>query len=178
MPRSGTTLIEQILSSHPKVFGADEVETIPYLIKKNFRDHNLRLFFDGIINFDKENLRKIGDEYISKMRDFSSNSEKTTDKLPINFLSIGLIKLILPNSKIIHCLREPRDNIFSIFKNNFTSNKVNYAYDLNEIIDYYNLYHDLMSHWNTILPNFIYNVKYESLISNTESEIRDLLKFC
>ena len=178
MPRSGTTLIEQILSSHPKVFGADEVETIPYLIKKNFRDHNLRLFFDDIINFDKENLRKIGDEYISKMKDFSNNSEKTTDKLPINFLSIGLIKLILPNSKIVHCFRNPRDNIFSIFKNNFTTNKVNYAYDLNEIIEYYNLYHDLMNHWNTILPNFIYNIKYERLISNTESEIRDLLKFC
>ena len=178
MPRSGTTLTEQILSSHPKVFGADEVETIPYLIKKNFRDHNLRLFFDDIINFDKENLRKIGDEYISKMMDFSNNSEKTTDKLPINFLSIGLIKLILPNSKIVHCFRNSRDNIFSIFKNNFTTNKVNYAYDLNEIIEYYNLYHDLMSYWNTILPNFIYNIKYESLISNTESEIRDLLKFC
>ena len=178
MPRSGTTLTEQILSSHPKVFGADEVETIPYLIKKILEDHNLRLFFDDIINFDKENLRKIGDEYISKMKDFSNNSEKTTDKLPINFLSIGLIKLILPNSKIIHCFRNPRDNIFSIFKNNFTTNKVNYAYDLNEIIEYYNLYHDLMSHWNTILPNFIYNIKYESLISNTESEIRDLLKFC
>jgi len=170
MPRSGTTLIEQILSSHPKVFGADEVETVPYLIKK--------FFFEGIMNFDKVNLRKMGDEYISKMKDFSNNSEKTTDKLPINFLSIGLIKLILPNSKIIHCFRNPRDNIFSIFKNNFTTNKVNYSYALNEIIEYYNLYHDLMSHWNTILPNFIYNIKYETLISNTESEIRDLLKFC
>ena len=112
------------------------------------------------------------------MKDFSNNSEKTTDKLPINFLSIGLIKVILPNSKIIHCFRNPRDNIFSIFKNKFTTNKVNYAYDLNEIIEYYNLYHDLMIHWNTLLPNFIYNIKYESLISNTESEIQDLLKFC
>ena len=78
-------MVEQILSSHPKVYGAEEVEFVPYLIKKNFGDKDLRLFFEEIVNFDKTNLRKIGDEYIDKMRYVSNNSDRTTDKLPINF---------------------------------------------------------------------------------------------
>ena len=88
MPRSGTTLIEQILSSHSKVFGADELEYIPNLIKKNFGDKNLRLFFEGIVNYDRDNFKNIGAEYIAKMRAISNNSDRATDKLPINFLYI------------------------------------------------------------------------------------------
>ena len=178
MPRSGTTLVEQILSSHPDVYGADEVDFIPNLIKKNFRDHNLSLFFKGIVEFDKENFNKIGKEYILMMKDISHNSKRTTDKLPINFLSIGFIKIILPKSKIIHCCRNPKDNIFSIFKNHFPGGRVSFAYNLEEIIEYYNLYFNLMEYWNHSLPNFILNIKYEKLILDKEKEIKNLLKFC
>ena len=178
MPRSGTTLIEQIISSHPKVFGAGEVEFIPKLITKNFEDKNLLLFFNEIIKFDKNNLKNIGEEYGMLMRNLSNNSERTTDKLPTNFMSIGFIKLILPKSKIIHCYRSPKDNCTSIFKHHFTSGKVNFAYDMNDIIQYYNLYKDLMGYWNNLLPEQIYNLKYENLINNTEAEIRNLLTNC
>ena len=178
MPRSGTTLIEQIISSHPKVFGADEVEFIPWLIKKNFEGKNLLLYFNEIIKFDKANLKNIGEEYGSLMKELSDNSERTTDKLPTNFLSVGFIKLILPKSKIIHCHRNPKDNCVSIFKHHFTSGKVNFAYDMNEIVQYYNLYKDLMDYWNNLLPGHVYNIKYENLINNTETEIRNLLKNC
>ena len=178
MPRSGTTLIEQILSSHPKVFGAGEVEFIPDLIKKNFGNNNLNLFFKEVVDFNKNSLKKIGEDYIIKMKEISNNSEISTDKLPRNFLSIGLIKLILPKSKIIHCYRNPKDNCLSIFKNHFPAGRINYAYDLDEIVKYYNLYCDLMNYWNNLLPNFIHNIKYENLIYNTEVEIINLLKFC
>jgi len=178
MPRSGTTMVEQILSSHPKVFGADEIDFIPYLTKKNFGENDLRSFFDGKINFDENELKKIGKDYVNKIANISNKSERTTDKLPVNFFSIGLIKLILPNAKIIHCHRNPKDNCFSIFKTNFTSGKIKYAYDLNEIVEYYKLYNDLMKYWNKVLPNFVYDIKYEKLIFDTESEIKNLVHFC
>ena len=178
MSRSGTTLIEQILSSHPKVFGADEVEFIPNLIKKNFGRNKLKFFFDQVIEFNKDDLRKIGKEYQKMINTISNNSERTTDKLPVNFLSIGFIKLILPNSKIIHTYRNPKDNCFSIFKNHFPDAKIKYAYDMNEIVMYYNLYFDLMKYWNNLLPDFIYNLKYENLVSNFDSESKNLLNFC
>lgn len=177
MPRSGTTLVEQILSSHQKVFGADEVETIPYLISKYFTNKD-KLIFDNINTFEKDKFVTVGKDYVNKMMEFSKNAEITTDKLPVNFLSIGLIKLILPEAKIIHCKRNPKDNIFSIYKNNFTSNKVSYAYNLSETVDYYNQYVDIMEYWSSLLPNFIYNIKYENLISDTKNETKKLLDFC
>ena len=124
----------------------------------------------NILNFDKEELKNIGEEYCKKMKGYSNDAERTTDKFPKNFLSIGFIKLILQTAKIIHCERNPKDTIFSIFKNHFTSGQVTFAYDLNEIVEYYNLYHNLMDYWNEILPNFIFNIKYEELISNTEAK--------
>ena len=173
MPRSGTTLIEQILSNHSKVFGADEVEFIPNLIEKYSVDKKLNYIFEN-----KSILKKIGNEYLSNMKEISKNLKVTTDKLPINFLYLGLIKLILPKSKIIHCYRNSKDNILSIFKNYFPGKKINFAYNLNEIVSYYNLYYDLMNHWNNLLPNSIHNIKYENLVANTKHEIKNLLNFC
>jgi len=178
MPRSGTTLVEQIISSHPKVFGADEIDFIPDLIRKNFQENDLKKYFEGVVYFNEEILTKMGSDYIKEMEKISGNHERTTDKLPINFLSIGLIKLILPNSKIINCYRNPKDNCLSIFKNHFTSGRVKFGYDLNEIVEYYNLYKDLMKHWNDLLPSFIYNIKYENLITDSEIQIKKLIKFC
>ena len=178
MPRSGTTLVEQILSSHNKVFGADEINFIPQLIKKRFGNNNMNLFFTGAVNFDEDDFKKIGKEYHDKVSKISNNSDRSTDKLPINFQSIGFIKLILPNAKIIHCCRNPQDTIFSIFKNYFPNRALGFGYNLVELVEYYNLYFDLMAYWNKLLPNFIFNISYESLISNTKDQIRNLLNFC
>tara|TARA_Y100000590_G_C15656884_1_gene991003 strand:- start:31 stop:1656 length:1626 start_codon:yes stop_codon:yes gene_type:complete len=178
MPRSGTTLVEQILSSHPDVFGGDEQIFIPNLLRKNFGNRDLKLYFENIIEFDKEKFKSIGEDYISYMKNISKNSKRFTDKFPENFFWIGFIKLILPKSKIIHCNRNSRDNCLSLFKNHFPSGRMDYCYNLEMIVEYYNHYYDLMSHWSNLLPNFLYNVKYENLISNTEKEINKLLKFC
>ena len=163
MPRSSTTLVEQILSNHSKVYGAEEVEFIPNLAREKF---------------DECDLQKIGEEYVNKMKNISSNSDRTTDKLPANFLYVGFIKLILPRSKIIHCYRNSKDNCLSIFKNQFSSKKIKFAYDMNEIVSYYSLYENLMNYWKTTLPNFIYEIKYENLVLDTKNEIKNLLLNC
>jgi len=178
LPRSGSTLVEQILSSHSKVFGADEVGFIPSLLNKYFNEEKINLFLQGVFDFDISLFKKMANEYINLMKSISNNSERTTDKMLPNFLYLGLIKIILPKSKIIHCKRNPKDNIFSIYKNHFPGNKITYAYDLNEAVSYYNLYADLMKFWNELLPNFIFNIKYEDLINNTEKETRKMLMFC
>ena len=120
----------------------------------------------------------MGEEYAIKMNNYSNNSERITDKLPENFLRIGFIKLILPKSKIIHCYRNPMDTCLSVFKNHFPGGKIEFGYDLDDLFGFYNLYSDLMKYWNDLLPNFIFNIKYEKLILNTESEVRNLLKAC
>ena len=104
MPRSGTSLVEQILSSHPEVFGAGEQIIIVKLLEKNFGKKNLSLFFEDDKNFNKDLFASIGKEYVSIIKNISDNSVRFTDKFPENFLWIGLIKLILPNAKILHCL--------------------------------------------------------------------------
>jgi len=178
MPRSGTTLVEQIVSNHPKVFGCDEQEFIPEILNKNFKNHNLNLFFKDIVEFDKNNLKVFGKQYIDKINNISKSNIRTTDKLPENFFWIGFIKLILPKSKIIHCKRNSRDNCFSIYKNHFPSGKINYSYNLAEIVEYYNQYNNLITFWKTMLSDFIYDLDYEKLVLNPNVEIKKLINFC
>ena len=96
--------------------------------------------------------------------------------MPHNFLRLGVIKLILPNARVVSCVRDPMDNCLSIFKNYFSANH-NYAYDLNELGKYYNLYHSLMEYWRELFPGFIYDIKYEDLVNNPNREINELIKF-
>ncbi len=101
-----------------------------------------------------------------------------TDKMPYNFRLIGLIKLVLPKAKIIHCCRDPRDTCLSIFKNDFSEDGNYYAYDLGELGRYHNLYRDLMDHWHSVLPGFIYDIHYEDVVANQEKQSRALLAHC
>ena len=120
----------------------------------------------------------IANEYIKTIRKLSQKSTFITNKLPLNFLWIGLIKICLPNSKIIHCIRNNKDTCLSIFKTHFGSASNRYAYNLVDLGNYYNLYEDLMKHWNKILPNFIYEMSYEKLISNQKKQTKELLDAC
>jgi len=177
MPRSGTTLVEQIISSHPKVYGGGELNYFNDFVKNLFYK-NGNFSIEYINRHNDKNFRKIGQEYIDKIREISGKSERVTDKLPINFKWIGFIKLILPNSKIIHCIRNPKDTCISIYKNYFTNDELNYAYNFEELIDFYNLYEDLMKFWRKNLPEFITEIKYEDLIRNPKKEIPKLIKNC
>ena len=171
MPRSGTTLIEQVISSHPDVYGGDELNYLPNLVKK---------YIGNFTNFSPRdnNLNNLANSYISCLKKISNNSKKVTDKLPINFKYIGLLKMIMPNCKIIHCSRNPRDICLSIFKNYFVNPNLNFAYNLNEMCEYYKLYFDMMKYWNKLFPNYIYNVKYENVVKNPNHQIPQLINFC
>ena len=177
MPRSGTTLVEQILSAHPDVYGGDELNYLPDLIKKKFTVNN-EINFSKNIDKNTKKFIDISNEYIEKIKKISKGTKKVTDKLPINFKWIGLIKFILPNSKIVHCIRDPRDTSLSIFKSYFSNKELNYAYNLKDICEYYNLYLDIMNHWKNSFPNFVIDIHYENLVTNSETEIRNLIKKC
>ena len=177
MPRSGTTLIEQIISSHPDVYGGDELNYFNDLIKKFYYKNNI-YSIEAFNTNVSENFKTIGNEYLKEIKKLSKKNKKVTDKLPINFKWIGFIKLILPNSKIIHCVRDPKDVCMSIYKNFFANIDLNYAYNLDEVVSFYNLYNDLMSFWKKSLPEFITEVRYENLVDNPAKEIKKLIKNC
>jgi len=177
MPRSGTTLVEQIISSHPNVYGGGELDAFNKLIKKYFYQNTILT-----IPVDKNELnkilRKIRTEYTNEIKKISSSYNYITDKLPINFKWIGFIKLIFPESKIIHCIRDPRDNCLSIFKNYFTSDELNYAYNIDELVQFYNIYKDLINYWKNKSNNIFTDVHYEKLIKNSDNQIKTIIKSC
>ena len=177
MPRSGTTLVEQILSSHPDVYGAGELLELGNQIRKYFINNNKLSFPEKISDWNMESINEIGKNYLTYIRNISQNSKHITDKLPHNFQWLGFIKIIFPNAKIIHCKRNKYDNCLSIFKN-FFAGGLNFSYDLKEIGLHYKEYNRLMNHWLELMPNFIHEIKYEELVADSESKIKNLLKFC
>ena len=112
------------------------------------------------------------------MSRFRTKCKYITDKAPLNFRWIGLIKLMLPNAKIIHCTRDSKDNCLSLYKNFFAGNNINFSYDLEILAKYHNLYKDLMLFWKNLVPNFICDISYEILTENQEDETKKLLDFC
>jgi tetratricopeptide (TPR) repeat protein len=177
MPRSGTSLVEQILSSHPLVHGAGELGYMRSMLLKYCSKKVEPEIPDCIKKFGKNDFKKFGSAYVDKIRLHSQDAKYITDKMPHNFLNIGLIKLVLPNAKIIHCQRNPMDTCFSNFKNFFTGTH-KYAYDLQELGEYYKLYDQLMEYWHKILPGFIYDIQYEELVADQENQTRRLLEYC
>ena len=177
MPRSGTSLVEQIISSHSKVHGGGELNYFNELIKFYFYKNDV--FNPNMKDSDIIRIfNNINKKYIDKLSEISKEKFVITDKLPINFKWIGFIKLIFPKSKVIHCIRNPKDTCLSIYKNYFTNNELNYAYNFTELVSFYNLYKDLMKFWNFNIPNFIYNIEYENLVNKPDDEIQKLIKNC
>jgi len=177
MPRSGTTLVEQILSCHSKIYAAGETEILDRLIIELTNKKFNHSFLNRNNLLSKKFIARCGNQYISELNRMSNGSKFITDKLPSNFKWIGLIKIILPNAKIVHCTRSARDTCLSIFKNYFPYRAMGYSYSLNEIVDYYKLYRKLMLYWENILSGFIYEIKYENLIYTPEAEIKNLFHY-
>lgn len=176
MPRSGSSLVEQILASHPDVFGAGELKLLPALCSEAAKRRG-EPFPEFFRNLDREEWIELGREYIAGLRLKQPSSPRITDKMPQNFRFVGAISLMLPRARIIHCQRSPMDNCWSIYKNLFADGHP-YAYDLQELGQFYNYYRELMRHWNEVLPGRIYNVQYERLVSDPQVEIATLLEFC
>ncbi|MCP4022760.1 MAG: tetratricopeptide repeat protein [Desulfobacteraceae bacterium] len=176
MPRSGTSLVEQVLSSHPKVFGAGELKHLTHILLKFTSCKNNDMIPDHFKDLPEARYKDLGREYISKVRSHDSDAVHIIDKMPFNFLYCGIIRLVLPEAKIIHCRRSPLDTCFSIYSYLFTRGNP-FAYDLRELGQYYLLYSQLMDHWEKILQGTIYKVEYESFVSDPTKGTRQLLDF-
>ena len=177
MPRSGTTLAEQIISSHSEVYGAGELIYLQQVLKKNFVE-NSKYNKQHIIENQSLPKNVISLEYHEYFKLYNIKENIITDKAPQNFRLIGFIKLFFPNCKIIHCHRNPKDNCLSLFKNSFASQTMNWTNKAEDIAEYYNLYSEIMKFWKTKIPNFIYDLDYDKLVQDKESEIRKILNFC
>ena len=174
MPRSGTTLLEQIISSHHKVYGAGELKNLNEILIPLFQ--NQLNSTDSIIT--NEIVSSISDQYIESLFNLNTKEKTITDKWPLNFRYIGFILCAFPNAKIIHSKRDSKATCWSIYKHFFSDNANGWAYDLNDIADFYLLYEELMSFWHELFPERIYDISYENLVNNQELETRKLIEYC
>ena len=178
MPRSGTSLVEQILSSHSRVYGAGERPFLYQAINEALFSVEEVKFPRNLSLLDQDSFDNLGRIYLQLIENFGKDEGRIIiDKMPNNFQHVGVIHKALPEAKIILCEREPLDNCFSIFKQKFgTGNQ--YAYNLEELGEYYNSYLELIAHWESVLPKKIYRVKYEELIANQEVVSKKMIDFC
>ena len=177
LPRSGSTLIEQILSSHSLIDGTQELPNI-MAISRDIKliDPN-NGYPNNLMDIDTSSFNDFGQKYIDETRWARSSKPFFIDKMPNNFVHIGLIKLILPNAKIIDARRNPMDACFSCFKQYFAKGQ-HFTYDLDDIARYYKDYLRLMDFWNELFPREIFTINYEDIINNPNKKIRELLNFC
>jgi len=178
MPRSGTTLTEQILSAHPKIFGAGEVEAFEKIGLFSEEISPTRdLYPISALKLTQFGAELIGKRYVDDMQRRSNKpAERIVNKMPHNFELLGMIALILPGAKIIHCRRNPMDTCLSCWTKNF-NDAHGYNRSLTDLGRYYRGYHDLMDHWRQVLPITILDIDYEELTADTETVARRIIEF-
>lgn len=177
LPRSGTTLLHQIIGAHSRVFGAGELTILSNFFNPLIKDDN---FFNILSdnNFSQsKRYKEIYNKISKKFKQFD-NDKIIMDKLPTNFKWIGFIKIFFPNSKIIHCNRNLKDTALSIYNNMFEGEALPWSYEENNLIAFINLYKDLLNFWRQKIPNFIYDCHYEELIDSPKDNIKKILEFC
>jgi len=180
MPRSGTSLVEQILASHPDVYGAGELKDLGKVlgsIKTSAKERQSGIIPAELLELDDRAFADLGKQYITRIRKYSANAKFITDKMPHNFLYIGFVRAILPNARIIHCTRDPMDNCLSIFKTHL-KNVHGYADNMSELGQYYRMYLELMKYWRATLPEFVYDQSYEDLVRSQREQVSKLLQHC
>ena len=193
MPRSGTSLVEQIISSHTEVYGAGELDFLSRSILKeihtevygagelDFLSKNVlkEIKPDNIKKIDsKEFFEKITNNYYRSLSSFNISEDIFTDKMPLNFRFIGFILSAFPEAKIVHLERDPIATCWSIYKHYFKSNGNGYASNFDDLSSYYLMYKGLMDFWHKTFPNQIYDISYEDLTLSQEKETRKLLNYC
>ncbi len=170
MMRSGTTLVEQILSSHPDVFGGGELDF--------WADQAKKYPIETVTELNLESVQGMASDCLAYLKKFSADALHVTDKMPNNYLKIGWIHLAFPKAKIIHCKRNPADICLSIYSHKFGGYHP-YGYDLDDLAFYYEEYERLMEHWRAVLPSDVFlEVQYEELVADQEKVSRTLLEFC
>lgn len=177
LPRAGSTLLEQILSSHSQVDGTLELPNIPSLSQRLRRRAGSKGYPAALQDLSEQDCREFGQAFIEDTQIHRSGAPFFIDKMPNNFRHIGLIKLLLPNAKIIDARREPMACCFSGYKQLFAEGQ-EFTYDLTDIGRYYSDYVDLMSHWDTALPNYVLRIRHEDVVANLETQVHRILDFC
>jgi tetratricopeptide (TPR) repeat protein len=179
MPRSGTTLMEQVLASHSRVFGAGELETFKELIGECAKSQKVPPAYpDLVTQLSSERITELGKAYTTRVRALAPDAPHIVDKMPLNFVFAGLIHLALPNARIIHIRRDPLDTCVSCFSLLFTGSQP-FAYDLGELGRYYRGYETVMAHWHKVLPpGVLMDVQYEDLVGDLEGVSRRVLAHC
>jgi len=178
MPRSGTTLMEQMIASHPRAAGADELIELPRIARLVSPDDDLRRFVSRThANLTPTNIAAHAETYLSVLRQGREAAERIVDKQPGNFFHLGLISILFPNATIIHAVRNPLDTCLSCYFQNFST--LEWANDLKTIADMYRLYRETMAHWERVLPpGKILEVRYERLTEDPSTEGRRMLEGC
>jgi tetratricopeptide (TPR) repeat protein len=178
MPRSGTTLVEQILASHSKVYGAGEIETFDQVIAKFRSENGIASEFPGMVSaMSLQALSRLGSHYVELTKSAAPAGERIVDKLMRNFKNVGLIHLALPNARIIHIRRDPLDTCFSCFSLLFADQP--FTYDLGELGRYYRGYATLMEYWRSVLPcGVMIEVQYEDLVADLDRQARIIVDHC
>ena len=180
MPRTGTTLVERILGSHSRVLSAGELNDFSLqlirLVKSAFKPVSASRteFVELTARLD---FRALGEAYIHATQPVRGASPFFIDKLPFNFLYAGLIHLALPRAKIVNLQRHPMDTCYAVYKQLF-KDAYPFSYDLDELAQYYIAYHQLMRHWNAIMPGVIHTIHYEDVVADIETQSRRLLAYC
>tara|TARA_B100001063_G_scaffold245797_1_gene282551 strand:+ start:3133 stop:5100 length:1968 start_codon:yes stop_codon:yes gene_type:complete len=177
LPRSGSTLIEQILASHSLIEGTQELPNIMAISRDIKLIDQKNGYPDNLLKLNQSSFDELGKKYIDETKWARSSKPFFIDKMPNNFFHIGLIKLILPKAKIIDARRNPMDACFSCFKQYFAKGQ-HFTYDLDDIARYYKDYVRLMDYWNKLFPDEIFTIHYEQIIENPNDRIFDLLEFC
>ena len=177
MPRSGTTLIEQIIASHPELYGAGELPDLMEILQYDADGKGLGFPYN-LANLTSAIIPQLAAEYLSRLQQRAPGSRYITDKMPANFYAVGLIHLMLPHAKIIHVNRNPVDTCVSCFTRLFHRKQYS-TYDLAELGQHYADYARLMQHWRKVLPRGAFlEVSYEDIVANLEAEARRLIAYC
>tara|TARA_S200000501_G_scaffold344926_1_gene357094 strand:- start:13662 stop:15656 length:1995 start_codon:yes stop_codon:yes gene_type:complete len=180
LPRAGSTLLEQVISSHSQVDGTLELPNmlaIAQKLRRKGQSNNGQSYPELIADLSDAERNALGEQYIEETRIHRQNAPFFIDKMPNNFRHIGLIKTILPNAKIIDARRHPVACCFSGFKQLFAEGQ-EFSYSLDDIAQYYNDYLKLMAHWDSIMPGAILRVQYEDMTADTETQVRRILDYC
>ena len=180
MPRTGTTLVERIIGSHSKVTSAGELPNFSQLMTQMVRDRNAGQAISQagmVADSLKLDMEKLGEAYVESTRGLTGGAPHFIDKLPFNFLNVGLIRMALPNAKIVHVTRDPMDTCYAVFKTLF-QRAYPFSYDLDDLGKYFVAYQRLMDHWKKRFPDSMHTIRYEILVEDVENESRRLIEYC
>ncbi len=178
LPRSGSTLLEQILASHSAVEGTHELHEMVSSMRSVKESSNIDTRFPHALEFFKaRQWQLLGQEYLKTTEKYRTDKLFFIDKNPNNFTFIGAIKLAIPNAKIINAKRHPLDSCFGSYKQLFASGQP-FSYDLTELGEYYMEYNRIMNHWHDVCKGFVLDVEYESVVSDLDSQVKRILEFC